>query len=190
MKVNNTSPHHVKHQGNSYYFCCAGCATKFSAKPETYLNPKPAAQPSTAQKNQLYSCPMHPEVEQMGPGTCPKCGMALDPMEATSEIDNTELDDFTHRFKWSLAFTLPLLILTMGDMVGGMFFSTLLGHAVFNWLQFALASPVVIWVAQPFFERAIHSFKTGNLNIESTKLGEINTLHPVILFFLFQTIRQ
>ncbi|PRC91790.1 heavy metal translocating P-type ATPase [Solimicrobium silvestre] len=167
MSVASTSQHSVLYQDQTYYFCCAGCATKFKAKPDFYLNPPPPTEPTADQKNSLYSCPMHPEVEQIGPGTCPLCGMALDPMEVSSEIDSSELDDFTHRFKWSLVFTLPLLILTMGDMVFGMTFSHLLGHSVFNYLQLLLASPVVLWIAKPFFERAINSFHNRHLNMFS-----------------------
>ena len=189
MTVSDTSPHQVIHAEKTYYFCCAGCAKKFTADPDIYLNPKPAEPPTVAQKNQLYSCPMHPEIEQMGPGTCPICGMALDPMEATTEIDTTELDDFTHRFKWSLVFTLPLLLLTMGEMVSSMFFSSRLGHSAFDWLQLALASPVVIWIAQPFFERAIQSFKTGHLNMFSLiGLGVATAYAYSVLVLLFPQI--
>jgi len=171
MTVNSTSTHRVDYQDKAFYFCCAGCATKFKSRPEFYLNPSQPEKTATSHKNSPYGCPMHPEVEQMGPGICPLCGMALDPLDVSSEVDSSELDDFTSRFKWSLLFTVPLLILTMGNMIPVTqyqhFFSRLLGHGTFNYVQLALASPVVLWIALPFFERAISSFRSGHLNMFS-----------------------
>jgi heavy metal translocating P-type ATPase len=153
------------HAGTTYYFCSQHCVTKFRANPEQYLHPKPKQQ--AAAKDVLYTCPMHPEVQQLGPGSCPKCGMALEPMDASAEEDTSELRDMTRRFRVSLALTVPLLLLTMGEMEAGLNPHQRLGHAAFNWLQAILATPVVLWGGWPFFVRAIASFKTWNLNMFS-----------------------
>jgi heavy metal translocating P-type ATPase len=163
----------VKHAGHDYYFCSQHCVKKFSEDPEHYLKPK---QPAGAglkdgskngAKNIIYTCPMDPEVQQIGPGTCPKCGMALEPMEATTEEDTGELDDMTRRFWLSLALSLPLLVISMGEMVPGLNLHHRMGATAFSWVQAALGTPVVLWGGWPFFERAWVSFKTWNLNMFS-----------------------
>ena len=167
MSVDENSPHHLEHQGQTYYFCAASCLEKFSKDPASYLDPSKRPAPKAAAKDAIFTCPMHPEVEQVGPGTCPKCGMALEPKEATTEEDTSELDDMTRRFKFSVVLSLPLLLMTMADMLPGVRLHDVFGMAVFNWLQFILATPVVVWAGWPFFERAIASFKTGHLNMFS-----------------------
>ena len=167
MNVTADSPHHVDYQGQTYYFCAASCLAKFSKDPEIYLDPAKRPAPKAAAKDAIFTCPMHPEVEQIGPGTCPKCGMALEPKEASAEEDTSELDDMTRRFKFSVVLSLPLLVMTMADMLPGVSMHNWLGMTLYNWLQLILAAPVVLWAGWPFFERAIASFKTGHLNMFS-----------------------
>jgi len=116
----------------------------------------------------IYTCPMHPEIEQIGPGICPKCGMALEPMDATNDTDDGELRDMTHRFWISLAFSLPLFIMNMSGMFTGKFTDvSLFGMSAFNYLQAALAAPVVLWCGWPLITRAWISFKNRHLNMFS-----------------------
>ena len=120
-----------------------------------------------AKKIVKYTCPMHPEVVQDGPGNCPKCGMALEPMAAPADEPNPELADMTRRFWIGLAFTVPLLALAMAHYVPGFeaILQRLIGPQMNNWLQLALAAPVVLWAAWPFFERGWRSVATWNLNM-------------------------
>ncbi|MFZ6734293.1 heavy metal translocating P-type ATPase [Undibacterium sp. Ji42W] len=167
MRVNAQSQHQLVHAGQSYYFCCNSCLEKFRKDPAAWLDPARRPAPKAVVKDAIFTCPMHLEIEQVGPGTCPLCGMALEPKEASAEEDTSELDDMRRRFKFSLALSLPLLIMTMGDMLPGVSFHNLLGMTVFNWLQFILATPVVLWAGLPFFERALASFKIMHLNMFS-----------------------
>ena len=109
---------------------------------------------------------MDPEVKQIGPGSCPKCGMALEPLQATMEEDTHELDDMTRRFVFSLMLSLPLLLLTMGEMLG-MPISKWIAPTANGWLQGVLATPVVLWLGAPFLQRATQSFRSGHLNMFS-----------------------
>ncbi|MFZ6656704.1 heavy metal translocating P-type ATPase [Undibacterium sp. TJN19] len=168
MQVNAQSKHQCIHENKTYYFCCASCLEKFRKEPSAWLDPvKRQAANAAVPEDAIFTCPMHLEIEQVGPGTCPLCGMALEPKEATAEEDTSELDDMRRRFKFSVALSLPLLIMTMGDMLPGVSFHSLLGMTAFNWLQFLLATPVVLWAGWPFFERAMASFKTMHLNMFS-----------------------
>ncbi|MDE2428317.1 MAG: heavy metal translocating P-type ATPase [Burkholderiales bacterium] len=167
MSVDENSPHHMEHAGTTYYFCAASCLEKFRKDPDSWIDPAKRPAPKPVAKDAIFTCPMHPEVEQVGPGTCPLCGMALEPKEASAEEDTSELDDMTRRFKFSLVLSLPLLLMTMGDMLPGVSLHNLFGMTLFNWLQFVLAAPVVLWAGKPFFERAVASFKTGHLNMFS-----------------------
>jgi len=115
----------------------------------------------------IYTCPMHPQIRQRGPGNCPICGMTLEPLVATGEEDTSELKDMTRRFWVSAVLTLPLLIITMSEFIPGMNLHHLLSAAAFNWLQAALATPVVLWGGWPFFVRAWLSFRSWNLNMFS-----------------------
>jgi Cu2+-exporting ATPase len=118
--------------------------------------------------NRIYTCPMHPEIQQIGPGNCPKCGMTLEPMNVTVEQEDThELDNMTQRFWISFALTLPLLIITMGEFVPGFNVHQWFGINNLNWIQAIFAAPVVSWGGSIFFVRAWHSFKTWNLNMFS-----------------------
>jgi Cu+-exporting ATPase len=161
---------HVHYAGKEYSFCCKGCAEKFEAEPARWLAPKPAAplvqlgmlavKPAAASASSAqveYVCPMDPEVSQMGPGTCPKCGMALEPRTAVLETSNPELESMTRRLWVCSVLTVPLLIF--------MFSGLSTDAAWVRWLEFALATPVVLWGGAPFFERGWMSLVTRNLNM-------------------------
>ena len=154
--------HHAAHEGHNYHFCSAGCRTKFMATPAKYLADAPRPAPIAA-SGAMWTCPMHSQIRQPGPGNCPICGMALEP-EAPSLDDrpNPELVDFTRRWWVSAALSLPLLVLTMGaDMFG----LRLVSPAASPWIQLALAAPIVLWAGAPFFIRGWASLKTRHLNM-------------------------
>jgi len=159
-----TAKHHAEHAGKDYYFCSAGCRTKFSADPERYLAPKPLAPAVAVPEGTVFTCPMHPEIRQIGPGACPICGMALEP-ETVSLDDgpSPELADMTRRFWIGLALTLPVFFLEMGAHLFEI--HALMAPKVANWVQLALATPVVLWAGAPFFERGWASLRTRNLNM-------------------------
>ena len=159
-----TARYFLKHEGRKYYFCSAGCMEKFEADADSYLAGD--AQPEPMPEGTKYTCPMHPEIVQIGPGDCPKCGMALEPMgvPAAGEGPNPELVDFTRRFWISVACALPLLILTMGAMVG-LPFRAWIGERVSTWLELILATPVVLWAAIPFFKRGWASILNRSPNM-------------------------
>jgi len=161
----SVDPHKTQHRaeraGRPYYFCSAGCRTKFLADPERYLSPAEAkAEP--VRPDAIYTCPMHPEIRQVGPGSCPICGMALEPLDVTAEQGpNAELIDMQRRFWIGLALALPVFALEMSSHV----FGPLLAPQTSNWVQLALATPVVVWAGAPFFVRAWQSIVTRNLNM-------------------------
>jgi Cu+-exporting ATPase len=157
----HTTPHRHSYRGQPYYFCSAGCRTKFTADPEKYLGDKPRH--DDVPEGSIYTCPMHPEIRQVGPGTCPICGMALEPEVATADTGpNPELADMTRRFWIGLVLTLPVFALEMGQHLFGLH---VLDQTVSNWIQFALATPVVLWAGAPFFVRGWQSLVTRNLNM-------------------------
>jgi Cu+-exporting ATPase len=165
MSVNTVNAkHQAEHQGNIYYFCCGGCRTKFVANPDQYL------QPSTGSKAEeptnpgaVYTCPMHPEIRQIGPGSCPICGMGLEPaMASLSNEPNLELIDMTRRFWIGLILSAPVMALEMG---GHLFDIHLLPSSLSNLVQLLCATPVVLWAGLPFIERGIQSIKTRHLNM-------------------------
>ena len=170
MTVSENAEKSVEHQGKIYYFCSPKCVTKFRADPAHYLNkvrteaPLPTA---GVPAGTIYTCPMHPEIRQIGPGNCPICGMALEPLMPTAEEDTSELDDMTRRFWLSVVLSLPLLAISMSEFIPGLNLHHRIGVTTFNWLQAALATPVVLWGGWPFFERAWASFKRWNLNMFS-----------------------
>ncbi len=152
--------HHAEHAGRIYSFCCAGCRGKFAADPEKYLATAPAAAPAGV----IYTCPMHPEVRQAGPGTCPICGMALEPELATAKAaPNPELADMTRRFWIGLALAAPVVILDMGAHLFGPHRS--IDPRLSDLMQFGFATPVVLWAGWPFFARGARSLVTRNLNM-------------------------
>ena len=212
MSVSESSPHRHEHGGTAYFFCSAHCVQKFAAEPEKYLkkpsqvDTKPAHDhhygagsghgvphicPMCPEVRQMgpgscpkcgmalepetpmlpgtkveYICPMHPEVVSDEPGSCPKCGMALEPRTITlEEAENPELVDMRRRFWGSLALTVPVMLIAMGDMVlpGSPVASALGGWA--RWLELLLATPVVLWGGWPFLERAVASVKNRHLNM-------------------------
>jgi Cu+-exporting ATPase len=161
MAVKPGSPHQAVHDGRDYAFCGASCRTKFVADPERYLSPKAAA---PVDAGVIYTCPMHPEIRQVGPGACPICGMALEPETVTADAGpNPELADMTRRFWVGLILAVPVLGLAMGVPMLGLPISP----TVSGWIQFALASPVVLWAGWPFFDRGGRSFVTRQLNMFS-----------------------
>lgn len=166
MKVNlATSKHRLDHDGQTFHFCSAGCRTKFAAAPETYLKPKTAA-PEPAKPDAIYTCPMHPQIRQVGPGSCPICGMALEPVKVSAEAaPNHELADMTRRFWIGLALTLPVFILEMGSHIQGLALHDFVSPVMSTWIQFALATPVVLWAGWPFFQRGAASVRSGHLNM-------------------------
>jgi Cu+-exporting ATPase len=162
MKVDPaTSRHRFDHQGTTYHFCGPGCRTKFAADPDRYLNPQP---PEPARPGAIYTCPMDPQIRQIGQGSCPICGMALEPMEITADAPpNEELADMTRRFWIGLALTVPVLALAMGAHVLDL--HALLPGRVPIWIQFALSTPVVLWAGWPFLQRGAASLRTRHLNM-------------------------
>ncbi|MBI3898928.1 MAG: heavy metal translocating P-type ATPase [Gammaproteobacteria bacterium] len=172
MTVSTNPEKSAEHDDRTYYFCSQGCVTKFRADPSHYLQkhadaPRLSNPSAGSATDVIYTCPMHPEIRQIGPGSCPICGMALEPLMPTAEADTSELDDMTRRFWISVVLTLPLLLITMSEFIPGFDLHHRIGIAVFNGLQVALATPVVLWGGWPFFERALASFKRWNLNMFS-----------------------
>ena len=154
--------HHAHHNGTEFHFCSAGCLAKFKADPPKYLAGKPRAQPVAA-PGAIWTCPMHPQIQQEGPGTCPICGMALEPEEPSlDDAPNPELVDFTRRLWVSAGLAVPLLALTMGTELLGLH---PMSPGVSPWVQLALAAPIVLWAGAPFFMRGWTSIKTRHLNM-------------------------
>jgi Cu+-exporting ATPase len=159
----HTAKHRAEHDGRPYYFCSAGCRTKFLADPERYLSTSERA-PEPVPEGTIYTCPMHPEVRQVGPGACPICGMALEPDVITADAGpNHELADMTRRFWIGLVLTVPVFVLEMGGHLFGI--TERLGQQNANWLQLVLATPVVVWAGWPFLERGWRSLVSRNLNM-------------------------
>ncbi|WP_291296861.1 heavy metal translocating P-type ATPase [Elioraea sp.] len=160
-----TTVHHADHLGAAYHFCSAGCRTKFTADPAKYIAPKRALRAEPAAPGTIYTCPMHPQIRQNGPGSCPICGMALEPEMATAEVGpNPELVDFTRRFWIGLVLALPVVALEMGGHLTGMM-HLVGGPQMGNWLQLALGTPVVLWAGWPFFVRGWQSLVNRSLNM-------------------------
>jgi P-type Cu+ transporter len=158
-----TAKHNLHHQHMTFYFCSAGCKAKFQANPGKYLDASAKA-PEPVVAGAIYTCPMHPQIQQVGPGACPICGMALEPMTVTAESGpNYELAEMTRRFWIGLVLTIPVLILEMGGHLTGL--TMFLGQQLSNWLQLVLATPVVLWAGWPFFVRGWQSLQTRNLNM-------------------------
>ena len=165
MKVDRASAEHIaKHEGKRFYFCSSHCQSKFEADPDAHLSE--ADKPKPAPKGTQYTCPMHPEIVRDHPDDCPKCGMALEPMGVPdpNEGPNPELVDFTRRLWVSALCAVPLLILTMGPMVG-LPVRGWLGESLAVWIEFALATPVVLWAALPFFKRGWSSIVNRSPNM-------------------------
>lgn len=158
-----TSKHRFEHDGKTFHFCSAGCRTKFAADPAKYLAKDKASAPE-APEGTIYTCPMHPEIRQIGPGTCPICGMALEPGVASLETGpNPELADMTRRFWIGGALALPPVVLEMGGHLAGP--HSWIDPTLSNWIQLVFATPVVLWAGWPFFVRGWQSLLTRNLNM-------------------------
>jgi len=159
----DTAAHHLDHDGSTYYFCAQRCKEKFQADPQRYLEPQPA--PSPALAGAIYTCPMHPEVQQVGPGHCPKCGMALEPMmPSLDEDEGHELRAMSRRF-WTLAvLTLPVFVLAMGPHLFDWHWPSPWDDAA-AWAEAVLATLVVLWGGAPFFTRGWHSLKPWSPNM-------------------------
>ncbi|WP_417231761.1 heavy metal translocating P-type ATPase [Brevundimonas sp.] len=158
----DSASHQARHHGEDYFFCSAGCQTKFVAEPDKYLGDRPDPEPVVP--GAIYTCPMHPQIRQEGPGSCPICGMALEPETVTAEAPvNHELIDFTRRFWVGLVLTLPVFALEMGGHLTGLMMR--IPGQTSNWIQFALATPVVLWAGWPFFERGWASLRNRSLNM-------------------------
>jgi len=166
MKVDpSTARHKAEHEGKTFYFCSEGCHTKFGADPAKYVHEKMRpARPVNLPDGTIYTCPMHPQIRQVGPGNCPICGMALEPEVASAETGpNPELIDMTRRFWVGLALSIPVVVLEMGGhLIGG---HRWIDQTLSNWIQLVLATPVVLWAGWPFFVRGWQSVVTRNLNM-------------------------
>ncbi|MGE0871859.1 MAG: heavy metal translocating P-type ATPase [Kofleriaceae bacterium] len=158
------------HEGREYWFCNPKCRDRFIADPAKYLSPAaPApgdhampAPPTPEQSQALYTCPMHPEIRQRGPGSCPKCGMALEPEQPTTDdTADPELIDMTRRLWVSAILTLPILVIAMGEMIG----LPRIGGTARPWIELALATPVVAWAGWPVFARGWASLRNRSLNM-------------------------
>ncbi|CAN5385841.1 heavy metal translocating P-type ATPase [soil metagenome] len=157
-----TTAHHAAHERSEYFFCSAGCRTKFVTEPDRYLGKASTTEPGIP--GAIYTCPMHPEIRQPGPGSCPICGMALEPETVTAVAPpNHELIDFTRRFWIGLVLTVPVFALEMGGHLTGL--AMRIPGQTSNWIQFALATPVVLWAGWPFFQRGWTSLRTRRLNM-------------------------
>ncbi|MCA6241212.1 MAG: heavy metal translocating P-type ATPase [Phenylobacterium sp.] len=157
------TPHKSNHEGHEYFFCSAGCRAKFQKEPSRYTPSAPRPMPA-APVGTIYTCPMHPQIRQVGPGSCPICGMALEPEVMTSETGpSPELKDMTRRFWIGLVLALPVVALEMGGHLTGMMMR--LEGQTSSWIQLALATPVVLWSGWPFFERGARSLATRSLNM-------------------------
>jgi P-type Cu+ transporter len=157
-----TSKHSFEYRGETFHFCSAGCRSKFATDPEQYLGKSTAK--AAVPEGTMYTCPMHPQIRQVGPGNCPICGMALEPEVASLDTPpNPELADMTRRFWVGLVLALPPFSLEMGGhLVGG---HGWVGQTLSNWIQLVFATPVVVWAGWPFFVRGWQSLVTRNLNM-------------------------
>jgi Cu+-exporting ATPase len=179
-----TAKHRHDHDGTTYYFCGGGCREKFVADPAAYLEPgdRPAVEAPPGAK---WTCPMHPEIVRDGPGDCPICGMALEPMTVSmDEGPNPELIDMSRRFWIGLVLAVPVFVLAMGGDVLG--FERLIPHAISQWVQFVLATPVVLWAGWPFYKRGWASILSRNLNmftLIAIGTGAAYVYSTVALFF-------
>jgi Cu+-exporting ATPase len=165
MKVDPaTAKHRFEDGGRVYHFCSAGCRAKFATAPGSYI--KPASVPIRTAAGGTYTCPMHPQIHEPSPGACPICGMALEPLEIPAIAPpNHELTDMTRRFWVGLGLTLPVFALEMGSHIAGRWLNALVPPAVSIWVQFALATPVVLWAGLPFLQRGGASILQRHLNM-------------------------
>src|SRR3989338_5628278 len=164
MEVDPATTLVAERHGTTYHFCSAHCLKAFQAQPARHVTPtSPTATPA---RETLYTCPMHPEIRQRGPGTCPICGMALEPQTVTAGQEaNHELIGMTRRFWGSLVFTAPVFLLAMSDILPGQPLQRTVSPRLLAWLQCVLATPVVWWGGWPFFKRGWASLVHHSLNM-------------------------
>ena len=156
-----TTSHRAEHEGVAYYFCSAGCRAKFLADPDRYLAPDASSAASVSAS--VWTCPMHPEIRRPGPGSCPICGMALEPAAPSADDGpNPELVDFTRRLWVSAVLAVPLLLISMGGEMAGLH---LVPMRWSSWVQLALSAPIVLWAGWPFFERGWASLRSRHFNM-------------------------
>ncbi|MFO7654248.1 MAG: heavy metal translocating P-type ATPase [Candidatus Krumholzibacteriia bacterium] len=165
MTVGSSSKLHLEHDGRVFRFCSEQCLAKFAADPGRYAAPGDAPPEPAADAAGVYTCPMHPEIRQEGPGSCPKCGMALEAVDLEADDDNPELRDMSRRFWFAAALTVPLAAIAMGDMLPGRPVSALFSARARTLTELALATPVCLWAAWPFYVRAVGSVKNRNPNM-------------------------
>ena len=159
-----TAKHKAEFAGKTYYFCCAGCREKFLAEPRRYVGETPVEAAPSAPAGAIYTCPMHPQIRQAGPGICPICGMALEPETPAVETGpNPELVDMTRRFWVAVALAIPVAALEMAGHVVNL--DAIVSPQLSNWIQLVLATPVVVWAGGPFFVRGARSIVSRNLNM-------------------------
>jgi Cu+-exporting ATPase len=161
-----TSEHMAKHDGARFYFCSSNCLDKFETNPDNYLDGNQTT--VTAPPGTIYTCPMHPEVETIGPSDCPLCGMALEPMGLPDPNagPNPEFIDFRRRFILGAVLTIPLFMISMGSMIG-LPLNSWLNADIVPWVELTLATPVILWCGWPFLLRGGRSFISMNLNMFS-----------------------
>jgi Cu+-exporting ATPase len=160
MKVDADPAREIRYEETTYHFCSTRCMDKFRVAPQKYVGTKPEPAPA-APEGTIYTCPMHPEIQQPQPGNCPICGMALEPMlPSLEEEENPELVDFKRRFWWTLPLTVIVTVLAMA------------GHRIFaaglpgqSWIEFLLSTPVVLWAGWPFFTRGVQSLRNRSPNM-------------------------
>ncbi|MFV9616047.1 MAG: heavy metal translocating P-type ATPase [Gammaproteobacteria bacterium] len=165
MTVSSDSKLFYQYTGKHFYFCSEHCLQKFIENPEQFLDKAPFPPKAIGNDSNTYTCPMHPEIQQQGPGSCPKCGMALEPLAVEAEEDTSELNDMSRRLWVSAFLAIPVFLLAMvADLVPSLLPSNLSMQSV-QWIEFALATPVVIWGGWPFYVRGVQSVITWNLNM-------------------------
>ncbi len=165
MVVSDDSEYHYSYKGKEYYFCSEHCLQKFKNHPEQYIERETSTSLETDGKLTTYTCPMHPEVVRNHPDSCPKCGMALEPVTFEAEEKNEELIYMTRRFWGCLVLALPVFFLSMIADIAPAWLPNRLSMREIQWIEFALATPVVLWGGLPFFVRGWQSIATRNLNM-------------------------
>ena len=153
------------YKGTTYYFCSKHCKGDFDKNPEAFVGEKTPSTKTVSEKGVIHTCPMHPEVQRVGHGSCPRCGMALEPKTVSGEEQNSELIDMTRRFWAGVILTIPLVLIVMRGIIPGISLESLISHEVIKWMELILATPVVLWAGWPFFVRGWQSLMTRNLNM-------------------------
>ncbi len=184
MEINEPLKIKTEWEGKTYGFCSSGCLSKFQAEPSKYI--KSQETPNASNKKALYTCPMHPEVLQKGPGSCPKCGMALEPKDASAAPENHEYKNMSRRFWVGSFLSLPVVLLAFGEMLPGSPLANILPMKFIGWVEFIFAAPVVLWAGYPFFERGVLSVIRRKLNMFTLIAMGVGTAYiysTIALFF-------